>query len=87
VNMTPHDMELLATAFARALQQSRSVSDSEHFDHHRWISQKIKTEQWRAQFWKQMLEHIVRWGIISVITAAVYAMWLGLKVWARSNGG
>lgn len=84
--MTPQDVDLLAAAIARALQQARSVSDSEHFDHHKWITEKIKTEQWRAQFWKKMLEHVVKWGVISVISAGVYALWLGVRVWAKQNG-
>lgn len=84
--LSPLEADLIATAMVRALQQARSVSDSEHFDHHRWISEKIKTEQWRAQFWKQMVEHVAKWGVISVISALVYAFWLGFKVWSKRNG-
>ena len=75
----PDEIEILAIAIGKALQQARSVSDSEHYDHHRWISEKIKVEQLRAQFWRQMVEHMMKWGALSAISAIMYATWLWIK--------
>ena len=80
VALTVENAEILAIAIAKALQQARSVSDSEHFDHHQWISEKIKTEQWRAAFWRQLVEHCVKWGMVSAISVTGYALWLWVKV-------
>lgn len=73
--------ERLSNTFARALQQARSVSDSEHFDHHKWIVAKMQKEQARAEFWQKMLEHISSWGAIAVLSAIFYAVW----VWAKQE--
>ena len=72
------DVERLAIAIAKALQQARSVSDSEHFDHHAWITKRIAREEERIKFWTQMREHAAKWGIISVLSGLFYAMWLGI---------
>jgi len=69
----------MALAFARAIQQARSVSDSEHFDHHRWVSKRILAEQAREAFWKQMSEHAAKWGMICVLSAGFYALYLGAR--------
>jgi len=73
------DADMLAQKFAEKLQQSRSVSDSEHYDHHRWISSKIAKENARREFWEDMHKHVMKWGAISVITGLFYAAWLGFK--------
>lgn len=77
--ITDDDIEKLAVAIGKALQAARSVSDSEHYDHHRWITGKMKAEQARAAFWEKMLEHAAKMGVWSVITAVGYAAWLGFK--------
>lgn len=80
------DADTLARAMVRALQQARSVSDSEHFDHHRWIVLKMKTERRRAEFWEKMFEHLVKVGAASVLSAAIYALYLGVKVLLQRGG-
>ena len=77
--MTTEDIEHLAIAIAKALQAARSVSDSEHYDHHRWITAKIEREHAWRRFWDQLSEHVAKWGAISLISAAGYAFYLGLK--------
>lgn len=80
------DAEMLAQKFAEKLQQARSVSDSEHFDHHRWITEKIQREQSQRKFWDQMQEHAYRWGMLSVLSFIFYALWLGVKAILHMNG-
>ena len=70
---------MLATRFAEKLQQARSVSDSEHYDHHRWITAKIERENAWKGFWEDMQKHVAKWGMISVLTFMFYALWLGTK--------
>lgn len=76
MNLKAEDVEVLSVAIARALQQARSVSDSEHYDHHRWITQQIDKEKWRAEFWRQMVGHVSRWGAVSIVSAVAYACYL-----------
>lgn len=74
--MTEQEMEQLAAIMVRTISQARSVSDSEHYDHHRWIAGRIKADEWRADFWKQMVAHVAKVGIISLITASGVAAYL-----------
>lgn len=80
------DAELLALKLAQALQQARSVSDSEHFDHHRFIAERIKEVEARSKFWGDMRAHAMKWGMISVLSGLFYALYLGVKAWAKANG-
>ena len=75
--------ERLSIAMVSALQQARSVSDSEHYDHHLWVTKRIKREQARIVFWEAMFEHTVKWGVVSVVSAMFYAFWLYIKVEIR----
>ena len=84
--MKEEDAERLSVAIARALQQSRSVSDSEHFDHHKWISAKIERENAMREFWQDMSAHVSKWGAISLITGMAYALWLGVKAAVKGGG-
>lgn len=85
--MTEADIERLSIAIARALQQARSVSDSEHYDHHVWISARIQRDKARRKFWEQMSEHAAKWGLLSVLSFMFYALWLGVQiVVAKANG-
>lgn len=80
------DADMLAQKFAEKLQQARSVSDSEHYDHHRWISGRIVADEKRNAFYEKMLEHAWKWGMLSMISGVFYALWLGLKAWLHING-
>ena len=73
-----HEIEKLAVAIAKALQQARSVSDSEHYDHHVWISGKIERDKEARLFWEKMKEHAAKWGMLSVLSSLFYAAWLGM---------
>lgn len=76
----PEDIDSLARAFAEALQQARSVSDSEHFDHHKWITARIEKEGARRLFWDEMTKHVVKWGVIGVVSGLLYALYLGIRI-------
>ena len=77
--ISEEDADMLALKLAQALQQSRSVSDSEHYDHHRWITAKIERENAWRNFWEDMRRHVAKWGAVSVISAVGYALFLGVK--------
>lgn len=81
--------EVLSMAMVRALQQGRSVSDSEHFDHHQWIKAKMDAERARAAFWGEMAKHAAKLGIASLITSVGFAFYLGVKqiIHNWTNGG
>lgn len=81
--MTEEQMEQFALALAKALQQARSVSDSEHYDHHVWITERINREKAWREFWEKMRDHVAKWGAVSVLSAIGYALWLGLQEWAK----
>lgn len=77
--MTEEEAEHLSVAIARALQQARSVSDSEHYDHHAWITERIKREKAWREFWERMRDHVAKWGAVSLISSLGYALWLGIE--------
>lgn len=81
--MTEEQMEQFALALAKALQQARSVSDSEHYDHHVWITERINREKAWREFWEKMRDHVAKWGAVSVLSAIGYALWLGAQEWAK----
>ncbi len=85
-HISDEDAEKLAQKFAEKLQAARSVSDSEHYDHHRWITERIDSEKARRKFYEQMAEHAIKWGMLSVLTGLFYAIWLGIKAWLHING-
>ena len=41
-------------------------------------------ERKSAEFWDRMKEHAAKWGMISIISGAFYAMYLGAKTIVRS---
>lgn len=90
MSLTPEEVvhltDQMALAMTRALQQARSVSDSEHFAHHVWITKQIEREQLRTEFWRQMLAHVAKWGVVSVVSATVFALYLGVKAWMKAHG-
>ncbi len=73
------DVERLSIAIARALQQARSVSDSEHYDHHVWITEQIARERAARKFWEALRDHVIKWGAISIVSTTGYAFYLGFK--------
>lgn len=75
--------EKLSVAMVKALQQSRSVSDSEHYDHHLWVTTHIEKEKRMAEFYSALLSHVVKWGSVSILTGIFYALWLFLKTELR----
>ncbi len=72
--------EKLSHAMVRAMQQSRSVSDSEHYDHHMWVSVHIEKEKRRIEFYTALLDHVLKWGSVSLLTGLFYAIWLFIKM-------
>lgn len=81
--MTEADAEKFAVIFARVMQQARSVSDSEHYDHHRWITAQIQAEQERKKFWQDMRAHVTRWGMIGALTGLASACYFAVEAWVR----
>lgn len=78
--MRVEDIESLAIAIGKALQQARSVSDSEHFDHHQWITAKIKREEVRRLFYERLTTHLINWGMVGVLSGTLYALYLGVRI-------
>ena len=83
MNLSEEDIDTItakfAIAIAKTLQQARSVSDSEHYDHHVWITARIKEAEARRMFWEDMQKHVYKWGAISVMTFLFYGFWLAIK--------
>lgn len=77
--ITVADADRIALAVARALQGARSVSDSEHWDHHQWISAQKLKEQQRAQFYADLRMYLAKrgaWGVAIVLGGALLALLL-----------
>ncbi len=81
------DADLLAQKFAEKLQQSRSVSDSVHFDHHAWIAKRIEAEEERKKFYETLGERLAEksmWGLLVVLGLL---LWHGVEVIIRRVAG
>ncbi len=83
--MTDADAEKIGIAVARALQGARSVSDSEHYDHHRWITERIKQAEASRQFWEEMRRHVVKWGLIGALTGLGTALVVAFRAWVKAG--
>lgn len=60
-----------------------TIEDELHEAHHRWIEAQIQKEKWRSKFWEKMAVHAAKWGVVSVLSALGYAVYLGLREWGR----
>lgn len=78
--MTEQQMEMLAKKFAETLQQSRSVSDSEHFDHHQWIAKRIIAEDARKKFYTSLSERLAEKSLWALIGVVGVLLWYGVGV-------
>lgn len=70
---------MIVRKFAHAMQQMRSVSDSEHYDHHRWLTERIERDQARRLFWEEMQKHVAKWGSVAILSFIFYGIWLAAK--------
>lgn len=68
-----------ALAAVKALQQAKFISDSDHYNHHNWISSKIKSEEARAELFDELRKHVAKWGTIGVISFVFYGIYLAAK--------
>lgn len=73
------EAELIAQKFAEKLQQARSVSDSEHYNHHSWITKQIEKEEARTKLYNELTKHVIKWGILGVLSFLFYAVWLAAR--------
>jgi hypothetical protein len=81
--------EMIAQSFAEKLQQSRSVSDTEHWDHHQWIAAQKQKEIERAKFWADLRDYLAKRGAWGVLVGLLVALGFALKAWIRAleHGG
>ena len=82
--MKDDEIERIADAIKAALIGQYGLSAEEHARQHNWISAQIKHDEARAAFWDKMREHVARWGMISLLSAGGYALWLGVKSIVRA---
>lgn len=71
--------EAAAVAAVKALQEAKFISDSDHYNHHAWISANIKAEEARAQLFDELKKHVAKWGTIGVLSAIFYGLYLAGK--------
>ena len=77
--MTQEEADMLTLAMCKALQQSRSVSDSEHYDDHMYLKAKREKEKKRTEFYEDMIRHLAKWSLIGLFLYLIGALGLGLK--------
>ena len=79
MKLTEEEQDAIARKVHETLQQSRSVSDSEHFDHHKWISERIKAEQERREFYARLTSRLAEKGLWAVLVVLVLLMGHGVE--------
>ena len=50
-----------------------------------YLESATRREKKRAEFWERMGEHAAKWGMISLLTGAFYALYLGAKTMVRAS--
>jgi len=73
--LTDADLDALTERLASSYQEQIE----QHSDDHMWVRAQRDAANARARFWNKMFEHAVKWGILSGLSAAAYALWLGIK--------
>lgn len=73
------EAEMIAQKFAEKLQQARSVSDTEHYAHHRWIAKQIERDEARTRLFDELTKHVMKWGIIGVVSFIFYGAYLAAR--------
>ena len=66
-------------AITERLSFHQTVDAQRHAADHDWIHSMREMTTARKLFWDKMFEHAAKWGIISVLSALLYAIWLGIK--------
>ncbi len=66
-------------ALTERLSFHYAVEVQQHASDHDWIRSQRQAAQARKVFWDKMFEHAVKWGILSLLSATFYAIWLGFK--------
>ena len=64
------------------LKLDRLVRFADTYEH--YLEAVTLREKKSAEFWERMREHAAKWGMISLISGAFYAMWLGGKAIVRA---
>jgi hypothetical protein len=77
--LTPQEVDALSTALATALEKSGRQSSEAHADHHRFVEQLIEERQARTELWHELRDHLLKWGMIGVLTGLAAAVWFWLK--------
>ena len=64
------------------LKLDRLIAFLEKYE--RYLESATQREKKRAEFWERMGEHAAKWGMISIISGAFYAIYLGAKTIVRA---
>jgi len=75
----------LIQGMAETLQQARSVSDSVHYDHHKWIQAQIEREEAWRDLWRDMRVRLIQKGIWAVLLGIGGVMLYAATMWIRSQ--
>jgi hypothetical protein len=77
--LTAEEKVEIAEAVVCALDARRAVTEQDHAQHHAYIKKLIAREVQREEFWHDLRRHVAKWGAVSVLSAAIYGLWLAAK--------
>lgn len=63
-------------AAVKALQEAKFISDQDHYNHHAWIASRVKAEEARTEFMRELTKHVAKWGTIGVLSCVFYGLYL-----------
>lgn len=81
---TPDTEELVRAIVAGIVEQHKAtfvcpVDPERRMLDHEWVLLQREKERERIEFWRSMKLHAAKWGMVSVISFLLYALWLALK--------
>lgn len=87
MSLSEQEIEQLSNSFIKKLEDSRTISDEKHRDHHRWIDLQIEKEQCRKAMWNRVKSTVIGALIVGAISgAASFLGWVAHFV-VKSKGG
>lgn len=70
---------MIAEAIVGKLREESYITDKEHTSHHVWIAAHIKKDEATTALLNKLTEHLLKWGMLGVVSGMFYGLVLLAK--------
>jgi hypothetical protein len=83
--MEKEDIEALAVAIAKILDDKHGemycpLNPQRRREDHEWILKRRRHEEAKTAMYNALSLHLAKWGMVGVLSAVFYALWLAFKI-------